>query len=641
MRRTCPYPRAFAALLFVVAAAGCREKTASPPPSAPDEASAKSAGEKKRPPFPNMATAAWGSSVMEDMAARANKDGARSKQLDVSLQALHSLDAGAGDLLTSSAASVFANAESDGDRALGAALAAVGLVLEPSSEGYKERLTDAHGIAAFAGTLEGGTAVAQAARAFIAISAGRVFEGEKLVDVMSTTSRIDPDSALLLALARYTLGQRNDKVIEQARRALDDKPESARARALLARTYLDLGLPSDALRVLDEGKAALGDKLSAPPLVALRGRAQLAAGDIEAGTSTLEGVMPSLSATERGEAQYWLARALVSQGNVPAAATLTTQLSSQQGFSVEAALLGALLDDARGDTAKAKEKVLKVCMARGLYFTVALECLWSTTEVCARSGDAACVAQWGKKAVGSDDDFARLEHARATLAASGTVSGDDTIAADAPSEDPAGEREVTSDGAASDNAARDDAALSPDVRQHLTEAHLLSPFDEALAKRLALDVAGGGEAAARLVRGARRALAFDAKKTAEATLTRLAKEQPTCRVCRALLARVPTDADEAGVRAAAALSGKGPALAERDLMGLIDVLGGSSSDVAKAALDQLASDPRPSVKDAVRTAKKDQQNPEARAARKAEQAEKPPTPGSAPVPGSTEHGEHR
>lgn len=619
MRRTCSPSRALAALLLLVTTTACPDEP-SPKDTATEgttakDTSTKPAAEKKRPPFPNMATAAWGSHVMEQLDG-AQKPGGLKAQLESSLQALHSFDEGAAASLVKSAASIFHGAENDGDRAMGAALAAVGLALDPRVDGYKERLTDAHGLAAFAATFEGGTAVAQAARAYVAVTAGRTYEGQKLIDVMSTSTRVDGDSALLLAMARSTLGQRDDELIAQARLALTHRPESARARALLARSYLDLGLADEALRVLTENQETLGEKLAAPALVALRGRAEIAAGDVDGGAKTLAGVLPTLSPSEHGEASYWLARALAPRGGEAEqqASAIQTKLAQTPGFASEASLLDVLLADARGDASEAREKSLKLCKARSLPFAVALDCLWTTTEACAEAGDAACVNEWGMKAVGSDDDFARLARARAVLAGRG---------------------------APRDGGTSETAALGDEEKAQLKEAHLLSPFDAELGKRLGLPVTKGGERSARLLRGARRALAFDATKAAEQALAALVKTDTSCRVCRALLASAVENGEEAAARAAAALEGAGPPLAERDLIELVDVLGGSGSDVAVKALAKLSSDERATVRDAVKTAQKDQQNPEARAARKAKEAEKAPRPGTVPVPSSTDHGDHK
>ncbi len=622
MRRNCPHSRAPSALLLasVVALAACADDDAKPAPE-PVAAAARETAQKqppKRPPFPNMATAAWGSTVMERRLVSVTPDGALSTHIASALAALHSLDEGAAAALAASATSVFASAESDGDRALGAALVAAGLVLEPTAMGYKERLTDAHGLAAFAATFEGGTSVAQAARAFVAVAAGRVFEGEKLVDVMSTSTRLDADTALLLSLARHALGQRGDELFHQARIALDGKPESARARGLLARVSLDLGLAHEALGVLDEGRAALGEARVPAPLVALRGRALMSAGDVDEGARVLEGVLPSLPETERGEVRYWLARELLAAGRLDDTAPLVAELKKQPGFAAEAALLDAELAAGHGKVSEAKAKALKVCTTRGLPFGVALDCLWTATETCALAGDAACVSEWGAKAVGSDDDFARLARARATLAqakaASAAVAGASEGTAEAP-----------------------EPAATEETRALLSEAHLLSPFDAALGRRLDLGVSAGGDGAARTLRGARRALAFDARKVAEEVLTELTKQQPSCRVCRAVLAQAPAAPEPAAVHAVAALSGKGPPLAERDLLEVIDVLGGSSTDAARDALARLAGDARPEVQSALRVAQKEQANPEARAARKAKEAKEPATPGTVPVPGLTPH----
>lgn len=615
MRRTCPLFAPFA-LATAAALAACSEPAPPPAPSAEATSTPQPEAAPTRPPFPNMATAKWGAAVMEERVKAADASGSLSQHLSSSLQALHSLDEGAAKALQRSATSLYATAEVEGDRSLGAALLAVGLVLDESSVGYRERLIDAHGLAMYAGTLEGGTAVAQAARAFVAISAGRVYEGEKLVDVMSTASRIDADTALLLALARFTLGQRNDELLAQAREALVGKPESARARGLLARSYLDFGLPDEALRVLDEAKVALGGEALDPALELLRLQALFLRGDGKASEGHLDEGLAAVSDVQRGEALYRLAVSAVAAGDLPQAEGLQQRLSSLSGFAAEAKLIGVRVSLARGAAAEAKAKALEVCNARGLAFQVAFDCQWAVTEACAAAGDEKCVDEWGKKAVGSDEDFARLALARAQLA--GAKAGGLQLAS-------AGQRTTP-------------ASLDEETRARLVEAHQFSPFDAALAKQLGLPLARGGSSVERVVKGARRALAFGARKAADEALAPLVKREPTCRVCRAVHAFASQDADEAAKRAAAAVRGSGPPLAERDLLAVIDTLGGSPIDEAKGALRTLERDPRPRVKEAVATAQSEQLNPDARAARKAKEAEAPPpTPGTVPVPGLPTH----
>jgi hypothetical protein len=238
-----------------------------------------------------------------------------------------------------------------------------------------------------------------------------------------------------------------------------------------------------------------------------------------------------------------------------------------------------------------------------------MDCQWAVVDACAGLGDAACVDTWGVKAVGADDHRARFEHARAALA---LVGGAPRKGGDAGVPD------------------------GIDVEAHLIEAHRLSPFDPALAKRTSQPHSEGGALLSHRVRGARRAIAFGAPKAAQRALASAYESAADCRVCRVVYAISSADADEAARRAASAVNGKGPPLAFADALGVIDLLGGSPVDDAKKALDKLAKDERPEVREAVAQARSDQANPEARAARKAKQAKEaksPAKPGTVPVPG--------
>jgi hypothetical protein len=596
-----------AALLLVTA---CEDKPP-PTPAVPDAGPAKpKAGQ--RPPFPNMATAAWGAEVMEKLekerAAPEEKKAADATA--AALSALHELASDAADRTLTEAVHAHARAEDDGERSLGAALAAVALVLDERVEGYRERLIDAHGLAAYAGTLEGGTAVAQAARAFVAVAAGRVYDGKKLVDVMAKGARRDADTALLLAHARWYLGERGDELIATLDESLVGRPDSERGRALLAQLYVELGLGGLASTAL-QGSPKRPDERH-PWLRVLDGRAVALFGATRVvDTSALTAAIRQLKGVREGEARYLLARSLVGQkldlgtGAGDTVRENLDRLRAEKGFEHEANLLAALLAHVEGDYALARAHAEKTCRARGVRPALAIDCRWTLVEACAGLGDAACVAKEGKAAVGTDGNRARMMQARAALALVG--------------------------GAPDKEKAPDDPAAI-DVKSALREAHLLEPFDAALGKQVGEPVAVGGRELTKLVRGARRALALGAPKAADRALEKAAKEATECRVCRALYAQAAVDADESARRAVAALGGKGPPLALAD-------------DAGKAALSKLDSDARPEVKVAVARAKKEQANPDARAARKAEEAKKPEAPGTVPVPSGPApggaHGDHQ
>ncbi|MFZ9885862.1 MAG: tetratricopeptide repeat protein [Myxococcota bacterium] len=597
------------ALAALVGAAGCPKAAAPSPaaPSSPPQGEKTAPAPSQRPPFPNMATAAWGSEVMEQLAKGATPGAGVKASIEAALRALHSLEPEAPTDLVTSSSSLFAAAESDQDRALGAALAAVGLVLDPRLEGYKERLTDAHGLGAYAATFEAGSAVDQAARAFVAVSAGRVFEGQKLIDIMSTSSRIDPDSALLLALARTTAGQRSDELFVQLERVLADKPESSRARWLYGSALIDVGFPHEALRVID---ADVGGVAAASAFDGLRVRAHAKTGDFTRAQALVSS--SSVPFVQRGEGLFALAIAANEVDDLGQATKATQSLAAVPGFEREHGIAKTLLSLKGDDASSAANALLKSCQARGLPFSLALECLWWTTEACVITGDDACATGTGKKAVGADGDVARLARARAKAAARPNAAGD----------------------------AGTDSTMPDDDLELWREAHLLSPFDVSLGSRLGLPSVEGGAQMAQLVRGARRAIALGAPRLASRVLDEGSRNAAPCRVCRAVLAFAASDSEEAARRAAAAVLGSGVALGQTDLIALLDVLGGSGSEEARKAVAALSNDARPLVREAWALAKRDQDNPEGRTKRKAEEAKAPPRAGSVPVPG-TGLGAHR
>lgn len=543
-----------------------------------------------------MATAAWGQRVLDTWpgAAPSGQGAGYVAHLERALAELHAQEPGGEERVAAAAHAAFLEAPGAGERATAAALLAAALALDPAPTGYRERLVDAHGLAMWAGEIQPATVLAQAARAFVAVACGRVEEGQKLSEVMSSALPTDPDARLFLGLARRYLAQRGDAALAALRAVLRDKPESLRARTALAHSLLELGLAGAVLEVAQDPRG-----VRVPMLDALRGRALVLQGSTTEGLALLREADAALPETSRGEVQDWMARALVQAGRLEEAEAIQRGLAQRAGFASEAALLQILLQQQGGDFAGAKTTALSLCQRRGLSLPVALECQWAVVDACAGAGDTACVEAWGKRARQLDPQHARYFHARAALSLVGGVPADDM----------------------------------GDVEDALRRAHLLSPLDPKLGKRVGAESLRGDSALAATLRGARRALAMDARSEAGHALQAVIAQEPGCRVCRALFARAARDIDENARRAVAALGGRGPPLDELDLLPLIDTLGGSPVSEGRALLEGLARDERPGVRAAATLALADLRDPEARARRKEAEAQAPaPAPGTVPLP---------
>jgi hypothetical protein len=548
LRRTLP-------LVLASLLVGCPEKTPVPvePPPPPKPRS-------ERPPFPTMATPAWGERVIEQLGTEADPSlSGKGYQpaLDAALDALRSDDEGSAARLVRASAAAWRAAMSDRDRATAAALAGVGLTLDPTVEGFKDRLTDAYGLAGYSGTLDG-TVLAQSARAQIAVAAGRVSDGEKLVDVLTRGDVIDGESAFLLALARVLAGRRTDEVVNLLEKVLKDRADNTRARVTLARVYLDLFAVPEVLRV-SEGQ-------SAPMLKAIRGRALVLAGKRADGVALLREVAGNIDERRKGEVLYWLGRSL-SDNQPDEARSILGQLSGRPGFEREADLLTALLAQHAGDYRRAREFAQKVKDARGAPLSVSLDARWAVVNACAGLGDLACVAKDGVAVVEIDGDAPLLAHARA---AAGVVGGNESV----------------------------------DTKAAFSEAHRLAPFDPGLAKHTGLAAVPGGAELKTAVRAARRSLALGAPGLAGRLVEGPVAEQAACRVCRALHARAARAPGETARRAVRALDGEGPALADSDLIDVIALLGKAAEPAAAKHLDRLMKDPREEVRRAAAQAKK-------------------------------------
>ena len=526
-----------------------------------------------RPPFPNMASDAWGKKVIayrETLPGRGYEKASYREAVDRAMERIHAIEPGSEAAAASLATVAWTKAASDDERSLALSLLAAALVLDPAIENYRARLTDAHGLVMYAGTLPAETVLGQAARAFVAVAVGRVYEGEKLTDVLSGGPPLDADAGLFIGLSRRFQADRSDVAFQRLRSVVQGKAESARARSALAEGLLEMGLADSLLEVVPP--ESLGD---AAYLMALRGRALVLTGQAKDGVMMLRTAAEKVSAAERGKVLYWLGRSLAQQGRLQESQEILQSLTGRPGYASEHAMLAALVAQVAGDYPKARERAESVCSSRGVSLGLALSCNWAVVDACAGMGDEKCVSLWGKRAVGTDGDVTRLQHARAALGIVGKAAG-------------------------------------VDVDQALKRAHQLSPFDPDLAKRVGDKAVRGGNKMALLISGARRALFFEAKSEVELALAKVVKTNRSCRVCRALFARASADVDESARRALGAFQGEGPQLDEEDLLPLIHALGGSPIDAGKKVLQDLTSDQRPRVQKAAYQAIADLANPAAR-----------------------------
>jgi tetratricopeptide (TPR) repeat protein len=579
-----------AASAFLAACpSGTSATDAGPPPKDPSSTKAQNPA---RPPFPNMATAAWGQRVLEERTLGASGPAVPSSAAVV-LDALHELTPGSEQRAADLAVWWFESATSDVERGNAVALMAAALVLDPTVEGYKERLTDAYGLISYAGTLDASDSLGQSARAMVDAAAGAVEQGKRLIEVVATTPKLGTEPRLFLGLARRLAGDRGDAMIEDIEAALVARPMSARARALLAETWLDLGLYPEAIDVTTMKDAAAVH----PWLDAIRGRALVLDGKVDEGVAALKAAEAKLDEGHRGDALYWLGRSLTStDAPVAEIESIQANLAARAGYSKEAAVLQALLAQKAGDYAKAKS-VLEPIVKGQPTLPVDNDAAWLLADACAGLGDVPCVDKAGSRGLAMDGDGARLQHARAAAAIVGK-------------------------------------SKDIDVDAMLKDAFRASPFDEKLAEKVGETVVPGGPAAAARVRAARRALLHKAPKVVDKALAPLAKTS-TCRVCRALDAEAAAGVD-AATKGAKALEGEGPELAVADLVGVIHALGAAPVDVAKKALDKLAADAREPVKRAVARARADHADPDTRRRRDAGESvpvtEPVPSPGRPPGP---------
>lgn len=544
------------AIAVVGALTACREpppdKVTQPPPEA---------STPKRPPQPVMASPVWGERVALERSRAVPEAAADAKPVQLVAEAqrlLLSLEPGTETRAETLLWQAWKGAPDDQTRGLALALAAVAMVWEPSVEGYVERLTDAYGLALYAGTVDTTSAHGQAARGIVASAGGAVRQGRDLVDLLARMPRQPDDLGPWLALARASANDRRQAFFDEAAAALKTAPTAWRVRAALADRLVDLGLFVRAVEVADAKDAPAAVRLVFARALVLDGRAPDARPVLEGFSSTLAGV----DEPRRSEALYWLGEAQLALGDVSGARATAASLEPRPGWRREAALLAAsvALLDGRVDDAK---QLLLPLVAGTPGSTVQVERRIGrlTLEVCAELKDQAGLERAERFLQVVDVDPEGVVLARARFA-----------------------REAGA-------ALRTGADLWTSVMRQ--------------------------DGPTRALQAARRAIASDASELARPVVDELVRTD-TARAARALRVHLE-EAPAAKARAAVlALQGKGPPLGERDLLAVLDAIGGAATPEGPGLLGALAADPRPAVQKAVARAENDLRNPTARQKRLAD-----------------------
>jgi hypothetical protein len=565
---------------------GAPSKSSSPDAGVIADASAK------RPPHPTMASALWGEQValqlgraLDASTATASTTPAADARalLSQAVAALHTLEPGAEARARDLAVRAWKSAPDDVTRGTALAVAAMAMVVDPTVDGYAERLTDAFGLAAYAGTVDASDAVGQCARAIVGAAAGAVRQARSLIDLVASTPKLGDDTRAMLALARDAVRDRSDAFFDDATAGLRARPDSARIKAALADRLLELGLLDDARKVV-AGAAA-------PALAVIAGRALVLAGDDAGAIAALHPLAERLTGVDeprRAEALCWLGLA---QARAPATADAAraTQaaLSLRSGWAKEAALIGATVDVTAGNVDAAKKALLP--LAQGTpSSTVLIERIVVTTllRVCGEAGDLACVERASRRHRLLDVDPAPPLRARAAAMATAATPA------------------VADAGVVAAGPTPGEPTTTPTVEELQHEADHLSP---------------GTPAQQRGLLAVRRALASKCLERARSTVDALAAD-PELRVARALAVAWQATPVGKAQQAAAALTGKGGPLAEDDLVDVVDALGGARLKDTESLLSGLAKDPRARIQLAVERARADLKDPEARRKRIAGEA---------------------
>ena len=503
-----------------------------------------------------MASAAWG----EQVALTLGKDvvvgdGAARALLTEALTALTTLEPGSERRARDLALRSWKKAADDVGRGSALAIVALSLVVDPAVEGYTERLIDASGLAIYAGTVDSSDPVAQCARAVIAAAGGSARQARELVDLvqegLAMSKANNDDVRGWLAIARDSVRDRSDAFYVDAKRGLAARPENIRLQALYADHLLDLGFADEALQELGTSDA--------PSLVVLRARAELERGAATRAVELLQPLATRLIGVDeprRAEALFWLGKAQLAVepgADLTAAKATITALEPRPGWAKETRLLNAIVARLEGRAADAQQALMPLALGTPTS-TLVIErhIVAELLPLCAASKDAACVEKAGRRASMLDVDPQLVVNAKASLL-------------------PADESKALAD-----------------------EAQRLAP----------------GPRAADVLK-VRRALAAKAPSLARPVLDALLKD-PQLRVARALRVPLAGDPPETARFAAAAITGLGLPLAERDLVDVVTALGAHKLKDSDGLLKVLDKDARPAVQRAVQLARADLKDPDAR-----------------------------
>ncbi len=532
---------------------------AAPPPPPPTPAPTPTA-RTTRPPQPTMAQPAWGERVALEMGKTIDISAVPEKPVtEMMAQAetmLLSMRPGDEKAVRPILVAIWKRAQDDQTRATALAFLAVSLVYEPTVEGYLERLTDAYGLAQYAGSIDTSATNNHAARAIVANAAGATRQGQDMVAMIKRVPRMPDASKPWLALARAAANERGQAFFDDAEEALKARPDAWRVRAALVDRLVDLGFGEGAI-------AAANAVDDAPPALRIAGaRAQVDSGHAADAVQTLviaDAALAGVDEAGRSEVIFWLAQAKLRTGDNVGAQAAAATLEARPGWQREAALLAAALAlvDERVDDAAAKLAPL----VKGTPV--------STVLVERHIGLLAMMVAAEKKDVAGVDKAARFFR---------------VVDVDSASVDAAKARAARSDDSTMKGADLWKAASAPTARE--------------LA--------------------ARRALATGAKNLAAIAIS-AATKNPMSREGRALLVAIAGTPDEKARAAELALQGDGPALAERDLLVVIDALGAAPTKTGAEQLKRLAKGASPAVEKAVIRAQEDLANPSLRAKREAEQ----------------------
>jgi tetratricopeptide (TPR) repeat protein len=270
---------------------------------------------------------------------------------------------------------------------------------------------------------------AELARAEVALARGDLTRATAGLDRAAALAPTDPDFGAGLAEARLRAGDVAGARAEVERLVARD-PKRRESRIVAARVAIGAGDPGGALAALEQA----GDLTSRPDALALRGRAQLAAGAFDRAAADLDAALaarPDLPAAAIARAGVDVAR-----GDAAAALARIDAVYQAHPGSIEIALTYASIARMAGDTARARavldklggEPTLAVLLERG--------------RLARAEGafDAAKQAFAAAKALNPAGVEARLELAALALAlgdAAGHRTMLDELVADAPTSGPA------------------------------------------------------------------------------------------------------------------------------------------------------------------------------------------------------------